>query len=313
MANDKVMPDNEYDIGERSYHSVKGAQYTLPNDAAEHHRLETQAVHLSALMDDNIIHSPITRPVRKVLDVGCGTGIVTDVLAKQYPTAKVFGLDLTPVPTIKGRQVSPNITFVQGDILNLDESSKDGGGLLPNGTAAVKEGGFDLIYSRLLLAGMYNWPEYLRTAQSLLSPGTGWVEIHDLDWHWYDADNKIISNDWKWFTTLRQAAEERGLDYECGSRTAGWMKDAGLVDITVKVYRWPWGGQWEEKEHMRAFGNYYVPAMKKMLWYNIPKVTEHKGYSEEQIGTWRKQMIEDFEPAKGKHWKFYVTCGRRPE
>lgn len=196
-------------------------------------RLETQAVHLSALMSDKIIHSTLRSQPSKILDVGCGTGVVTTALATRYPTARVFGLDLTPVPNILGRQVPSNIEFVQGDILNLDngQTPKDSGLALASpertGMEAIRNGHFDLIYSRLLLCGLSDWPGYLRTAASLLAPN-GWVEVHDMDWIWYDESSNAISDKWEWLKVLRKSAEDRGLDFECGSRAAGWMRDAGL-------------------------------------------------------------------------------------
>ncbi|KAF2214075.1 hypothetical protein CERZMDRAFT_38447 [Cercospora zeae-maydis SCOH1-5] len=82
------------------YHTNKDAAYVLPNDEVEHTRLEQQAAHLQAIMNDNIIHSPIPTGVKdaKMLDVGCGTGIVTDFIGNRFPNAQVYGLDISPVP-----------------------------------------------------------------------------------------------------------------------------------------------------------------------------------------------------------------------
>ncbi|KAF2190650.1 hypothetical protein K469DRAFT_721552 [Zopfia rhizophila CBS 207.26] len=151
------------------------------------------------------------------------------------------------------------------------------------------EGRFDLINSRLLLYGMSDWPRYIRTVTCLLKPSTGRVEIHDLDWVWYDSSNNIISDKWEWVKVLREAAEERGLDVNCGSRAAGWMKDAGLVNVKAVEYYCPFGGEWEGPEEMKAFGEYVASEMPRMFTHVISKVTERKGYSKEQIEARRAQ------------------------
>lgn len=35
-------------------------------------------------------------PARRILEVGCGEGLLTERLAAQYPHAEVFGIDITP-------------------------------------------------------------------------------------------------------------------------------------------------------------------------------------------------------------------------
>lgn len=65
-------------------------------------------------------------PFNDVLDVGCGTGPVIELLCEKYPEKRFVGLDLTPV-MIEAAQAKglPNAEFVVGDAENLpfaDES-----------------------------------------------------------------------------------------------------------------------------------------------------------------------------------------------
>ncbi len=61
-----------------------------------------------------------TQPFADVLDVGCGTGAVIELLHEKYPDAHYTGLDLTPAmidaATAKGL---PNCDFVVGDAEDL--------------------------------------------------------------------------------------------------------------------------------------------------------------------------------------------------
>ncbi|KAK4541319.1 hypothetical protein LTR36_008077 [Oleoguttula mirabilis] len=313
MAKSEEQTKSEYIDHVPTYHTDKQAQYVLPNGSPEHTRLETQARHLSAIMNGRIIHSPINKAnVRRILDVGCGTGIVTDYLAREYTAAEAIGVDLSPVPTFRDRP--SNVRFVQGNILTEKPSAWLSSGDSDSSREALPDTqAFDLIYSRLLICGLNDWPGYLHTSYSLLKPG-GWAEVHDLDWIWYDKNDKVISEDWPWWRRLRSAGEARGLDITGGSRTQQWMKDAGFVDVQVTTYRWPFGGQWETDEVWREFGDYVSRVMVDMLWHLIPRLMEgQEGVTAEVIDRMREDMKRDFAPEEGKHWVFYVTCGRKPE
>ena len=165
--------------------------------------------------------------------MGCGTGIVTDLLAKTFPSASVFGLDLSPVP--KDLHNHPrNVKFVQGNILDgletlvrltgeinddavnatdrsgeTDDSPTNGGHLSStsirrNSGKGLVNAQFDLIFSRLLVLGMSSWPSYLATASDALLPG-GYLELHEFDFAWYTYDGNCVSDDWSW--SKRQALE----------------------------------------------------------------------------------------------------------
>lgn len=55
-----------------------------------------------------------------VLDVGCGTGAVLELLHERYPSSLLTGLDLTPgmIEVARAKQLS-NVDFVVGDAENL--------------------------------------------------------------------------------------------------------------------------------------------------------------------------------------------------
>ena len=51
-------------------------------------------------MHDTVIRAPITSPTQ-LIDVcyGTGIGIQTYLLGNSFPSSRVYGIDLTPVPT----------------------------------------------------------------------------------------------------------------------------------------------------------------------------------------------------------------------
>lgn len=262
-------------------------------------------------MGHEVIHSPTSQTnATAVLDVGCGTGYVTDTLGKRFPKATAYGLDLSPVPDVT-RQRPSNVRFIQGNILERGDDPSS-----PLQTS-LPEAHFDLIFSRLLIMGLTNWDKYISTAYSLLKAG-GWLELHEIDWIFYSHDptqpttNRIISNSWPWFRLKRSAMAERGLDAWCGSRAAVRMTEAGFDEIFVKEYYWSFGAEGEEKPEMRAFGEYVVENMRKVNVQILERLEGEGRVGGDEVSEMRGRMLEDLGPEKGKRWKFYVTCGRKP-
>ena len=95
-------------------------------------------------MNGVTVHAPVTN-TKQVVDVGCGTGVVTCYLGERYPDALVWGIDLSPIPAIHHRKPN-NVTFVQGDFLTLAA-----------GDGRLAKGSTDLIFNRLLILGMTDW------------------------------------------------------------------------------------------------------------------------------------------------------------
>ena len=63
-----------------------------------------------------------------LLDVGCGTGPMIELLSKKYPKKRYVGLDITPkMIEVANAKNLPNATFVVGDSENLpfDDESFD--------------------------------------------------------------------------------------------------------------------------------------------------------------------------------------------
>jgi trans-aconitate methyltransferase len=128
----------------------------------EHNRLESQAEGLRRLAGDKVIHAPLSASaLRKALDIGCGTGVVTHELSSKFPDAQVYGIDLTPVPAV--REKLPNIEYIEDDVLNLADTK--------NPDPRFSPASFDYVFSRLLILGMTEWKKYVETCVSLAAPG----------------------------------------------------------------------------------------------------------------------------------------------
>ena len=54
-------------------------------------------------------------PIHDLLDVGCGTGPMIELLSREYPDLRMTGLDLTPgmIEAAKAKRI-PNARFIVG-------------------------------------------------------------------------------------------------------------------------------------------------------------------------------------------------------
>lgn len=247
-------------------------------------------------MDNNLIHAPLESP-NLLIDVGCGTGIVSCHLGAKYPTAQIYGVDLSSVPP---RQKPSNVEFIVGDVRQL-----------LNHDARVALGTADLVFSRLLVLGMTDWAGYVRDMASLVRSG-GWVEMQDVALEWY-LDGVCCSGEWEWSKALALAAEKKGWDPHCGRNLKGNMHEAGLVDISVREYSIPMG-TWMvgERPETRRIGEHTAREFGMVYYHAIPKMLQGMGYAEEKIEEFRRSSGRDLAAQDGKELRFYVTVGRKP-
>ncbi|KAL8658928.1 MAG: hypothetical protein Q9202_007361 [Teloschistes flavicans] len=294
LAKRELNADDER-IRDPTYHTTD-ANYTLPNDAIEYARLEDQAIGLAEMMHNRFIHAPLQSP-QSLVDVGCGTGIVTRQLGDAYPIAKVYGIDLSPVPS---GPKPPNVDYILGDVRQL--LNKD---------SRLGSGSTDFVFSRLLVWGMTDWPSYVRDMAALLRPG-GWVEMQDFALDWY-LHGSYRSGEWEWLQALFAAADQKGWDPRCGKNIKGYMEQAGLIDVSVKEYRLPIG-DWlvKERPETRRIGEHAAREYGMLYYHAIPKILQGMGYAEEKIEEFRRMCLRDLAGQEGMELRFFATIGRKP-
>ncbi len=89
---------------------------------------------------------------RRILDVGCGTGLSSGTLYAQWPNAEITGVDLSAEMLEKARQTMETVTWLQRDCSKpLDDL-----------------GIFDLVFSNAFLQWLRNQEEFLRNVRKLL-------------------------------------------------------------------------------------------------------------------------------------------------
>jgi ubiquinone/menaquinone biosynthesis C-methylase UbiE len=109
-------------------------------------------------------------PTMQVLDLGCGTGLISQGIARSLTSGSAIGIDRSPTMVATARsqaQGITNISFEVGNSENLD---------LPTAS-------FDFVYARLLFQHLSDPQLTLSEIQRVLKPG-GIVCLVDVDDDW---------------------------------------------------------------------------------------------------------------------------------
>ena len=163
-------------------------------------------------------------PGMEVLDVGCGTGAVTRILADRVSPGKVIGVDLSEDRLSIARDLAKeqgvsNVEYLRADVRDLDSQEK----------------GFDFVYSRCLFqylpgkAGL----DTLAAMKRLVRPG-GTVAVADVDGnHLYRYPS---DEEWEQILTkVLDEVEKIGFDAFVGRKLYSMFRKVGFQDIQVDI------------------------------------------------------------------------------
>lgn len=102
---------------------------------------------------------------KRIVDLGCGPGNSTELLAARYPTSRLTGIDSSPNMLEKARAALPNIEFELGDLVSYDPGEQ-----------------VDLFYSNAVLQWLpkdQRIPVIQRLVQSQTSGGVVALQVPD--------------------------------------------------------------------------------------------------------------------------------------
>ena len=243
----------------------------LERSSSEHDRLDGQSAALVALMNHRPFHATVSQP-NKILDIGCGTGAMTNMLASMYPEAHVIGIDIAPVPESRhGKR--PNVEYIQGDIREL--VGKD---------PRLEPGSFDYLFQRFMLYGVTEWDVYLKTISTLLR-AEGWLEIQEISAQVYSESGDRVFDGERWYEEFFSNAAALGLNIELGD-SLKQLVDAtpGLIDVHETVYKIATVGRKAAPELVGIEGQ-----ILSLFTVIIRKIMSARGKDE----TYTEQLIEE--------------------
>ncbi|MGD1865534.1 MAG: methyltransferase domain-containing protein [Phormidesmis sp.] len=162
---------------------------------------------------------------QKVLDLGCGSGVITRELAKQVYPARAVGIDISKTLIDKGllayaessQRTQKNVDFQQGSVYNLP----------------FPDNSFDIVYARLLFQHLDAPLQALASALRVLKPG-GKLFILDVDKSWsslYPEPKSSMELD----KAIIQKQLSQGGDPWVGRKLSYYLTSAGFESVETKV------------------------------------------------------------------------------
>jgi ubiquinone/menaquinone biosynthesis C-methylase UbiE len=162
------------------------------------------------------------QPGMRVLDLGCGPGVVSAAMAQMVSDGFVHGIDASPELLNQAREIQilrdvQNLQFSEASIYELPPHLRD----------------YDFAYARFLYQHL-NHPQ--KASQQIFNAlGCGGIAcLVDIDDSWL-----MLEPEPEQFSAFLQMAEKgqasRGGDRRVGRRLAKYLLDAGFEDVQTKI------------------------------------------------------------------------------
>ncbi|KAF9637425.1 Methyltransferase type 11 [Lasiodiplodia theobromae] len=284
----------------RRFHAYKEGSYQFPNDEKEQDRLDlVHALH-SIIKDDKLFFAPLTaNSLKRVLDVGTGTGLWAICVGEEFPNATVVGNDFSP---IQPRWVPPNVLFEVDDV----EAEWP--------AASVREP-FDLIHVRYMAGSIQDWPQLLRNCYDGLAPG-GWVECSDWDLLPYSTDASMPEDDavLRLHQYLVEATDKLGRTVRPGPNLEEWVKDAGFVNVKHELRVVPFGMWAKNEKHKKAGAVNQMQFMEGMEAFTIGLFTRTLGWTADEVRVFLEEVKKDaLKKDRHRQFNFHIVYAQRPQ
>lgn len=178
---------------------------------------ERASLRLEGFID--LIHRHGIKPNGKILEVGCGQGIRTRLMAQHLPQAQVMGIDRSDELLEKARtfQNPLNLSFQQANLYELP---------FPDHT-------FDFIYARLVFMHLTDPVTALQSLRRVLKPGGRiLIEDADRDCMFFEPAPLSFADFWQ---KVQNGQRRLGGDPNVGRKLAPYLKTLGFTKVQTET------------------------------------------------------------------------------
>jgi SAM-dependent methyltransferase len=262
---------------------LEDSTYQLPKDAEEDVRLNFQHHVLFHAIGNHYV-APLSPPLKLILDVGTGTGIWANEMARLFPGAIVVGLDLTDYSFKEPTQ--ENCLLRLGNVL---------AGL------PFPDDFFSYTHQRLLVAGIAaeNWPRVVRELVRVTRVN-GWVELVEANSLAEGAGPATA----RMQELLETVSKSWGFDGEMIRHLGDLLLDAGLQQVEMQPIPIP-VGDWAGR-----VGQMMKQDLLSVLSALKGRYSAQAGITEAEFDQMMQAMVlewESYRPA----CMFYAAFGKR--
>ncbi|KAI8602654.1 hypothetical protein EDD21DRAFT_320085 [Dissophora ornata] len=241
-------------------------------------------------------HAPLRYDIDRILDSGCGLGEWTMEMAREFPNATVYGIDINRelFPSAQQR-VPSNCLFTWSNLLTR---------------LSFPDGYFDFVYQRFLYLGLTvdDWPVALKELKRVMKPG-GWIELFEPSMRVHRAGTRTREV-MQWCSRLLQ--EERGLDFDfAGEKMKRLCEEIGFHNVRLERLSIPlgsWGGRVGQAmaENMVLIFQNLHSALIADDSMQMPNGPAQKAF-DVMVQSWMRECEEN-----KSYIDYYILTGQRP-
>ncbi|ODO09143.1 hypothetical protein I350_02743 [Cryptococcus amylolentus CBS 6273] len=239
---DEAVGELESQLGWTSGHSAGGGYfvqgnrlynnrtwtYRFPSDSHEVVRMDRQHFVLIRSLPglyrgpvDVVLKRPGMR--RRIVDIGCGTGVWTYEMAEAFPQVECVGIDIMP---IHHEHDLPNLTFLCANA--------------PSDLRTFADSSFDVVHLRLMLTATSQYEDIVKEVHRILRPG-GLILIHEVHvtfvsaWEGFRPEDLMPAMT-RMTVLIREAFRYRGVRLDLFESMADVLSSAGFSPEDTDTY-----------------------------------------------------------------------------
>ncbi|PGH04798.1 hypothetical protein GX51_03284 [Blastomyces parvus] len=225
----------------RRYHAFKEGEYILPNDEQEQDRMDLNHHIYRTLLGGSLYLAPVPDNVRRVLDLGTGTGIWAIDFADEHVGAEVIGNDLSP---IQPSWTPPNCKF------EIDDFESTWSYTQP----------FDFIHAREMEGMVKDVDKLFQQSYKFLNQN-GWLEMQTIELDIFGDETLEKAKDFiRWRNLLIEAGDKFGKSMSTVNTWVGKMEKAGFKNVKSEQRILPFS-PWPKDEKLKELGRYHQLQM----------------------------------------------------
>lgn len=235
-------------MGVKQYQS--SSTYVLEN-YDESNRLENQATCTYYKPSVDYPHELLIKPFSKILDAGCGSGVVSRYLRDTYPATHIDGCDFSSNRILQAKEFAKKspynkINFFVSDLENID---------VPNNI-------YDFVTCRYVFHHLENPQKVCDEFYRITKPG-GRVYLVDFD----GLVLNFYSNNFELMSLLNKLQENWPTDIFIGRKLSSLLKNSGfnIQSIDAKIITFKNQTLDEEISLMKGRFKTLMPAITKVL------------------------------------------------
>ncbi|KAK4241939.1 S-adenosyl-L-methionine-dependent methyltransferase [Achaetomium macrosporum] len=249
----------------RRYHAFRYGRYPVPNDEEEYKRESLRHTMLKDLLSGKLYLAPIGDNPHKIIDLGTGFGEWAIEIGEAFPSAKVTGVDLSP---IQPHWIPPNVEFIVDDIEDEWVHAND----------------YDFAHFRFVNSLLKDNTAMFRKVFQNLKPG-GWVEVQDIFPQVLSDDDTIppgyAIN--RFYAVIIPVLQDKyGFEIRILENLPSLLESLGFVNVERKVFHMPLG-EWARDAHLRLLGRYFREVLMDFFGAMAARPLVEAGYEREEI------------------------------